>query len=150
MSPGARALDDSVLRTRIRVVTEKNTVSSPGDTLLIDAECGMCTHFALFVRPRLRDPGSLEILGQQSEGGLEILSQLPPRYRDADTVVLVRAGRPWLRSAAIVRILLCLALPWRVLAVLLWLVPLPLRDLGYWVVARYRKKLWKPPESCAL
>ncbi len=123
--------------------------AAPGDVLVLDGECGLCTHFALFLRPRLKDKASLSFLGQQTDEGVQLLASLSPKQQAMDTVVLFRGGRPWVRSAAVVRVASYLRWYWRVLAALLWLVPLPIRDLGYRIVARNRKRWWAPPDTCA-
>jgi len=119
------------------------------DVLVLDGDCGLCTNLALFVRPRMQDAAVLTFVGQSSEGGASVLASLPAIQQQMDTIVLVRAGRSFVRSAAVVRISLYMAWPWRVLAAGVWLLPLPLRDLGYRFVARNRKRWWAPPESCA-
>jgi len=95
------------------------------------------------------DAAVLTFVGQSSEGGASGLASLPAIQQQMDTIVLVRAGRSFVRSAAVVRISLYMAWPWRVLAAGVWLLPLPLRALGYRFVARNRKRWWAPPESCA-
>jgi len=122
---------------------------APSDVLVLDGDCGLCTHLALFLRPRLLQRGALDFVGQASPRGAELLGTLPERQQQMDTVVLLRGGRSFVRSAAIVRLGWYLRWHFRVLAALLWCVPLPLRDLGYRLVAHYRKRLWAPPDTCA-
>jgi predicted DCC family thiol-disulfide oxidoreductase YuxK len=63
-----------------------------------------------------------------------------------DSFVLRSAeGRLFLRSEAVARLLLGLGGLWRLLGHALLLVPRPLRDGGYAVVARLRKRLFSKP-----
>ena len=118
------------------------------DVLLMDGDCGLCTRSAVFLHPRLHDPQSLRFVAIESEEGESIIAAFPERLRRADSVYLVRGGRPYMRSAAAVRCLLYLKWHYRVLFPFAWLVPLPLRDVVYRIVARYRLKFFTQPEVC--
>ncbi|MBJ95551.1 MAG: hypothetical protein CMP23_13900 [Rickettsiales bacterium] len=120
------------------------------DVLVLDADCGMCSGLAHFIYDRLLEPGSLVFAGQRSELGQAVQVELPPHQRELDTVVLRQAGELYVRSAAIVRLAPYLGWPWRLLFAALWLIPPPLRDLGYRLVAHYRRRLWPPAQSCAV
>ena len=52
------------------------------------------------------------------------------------------------RSSAVVGLLRQLGGPWRVVGTLLWLVPRPLRDVGYRVVARSRYRIFGRQDTC--
>lgn len=67
-----------------------------------------------------------------------------------DTLVFVRNGETFIRTAAVSRILMTLGGRWRVLGGLLWVVPSPIRDLGYRIVSRLRYRLFGKHESCRL
>jgi predicted DCC family thiol-disulfide oxidoreductase YuxK len=119
------------------------------DILLLDGDCGMCNSGALFLKPRLTKPDSLRFVAIESEEGAKIVSNLPEKMRNEDSVFLIRDGRPFMASAASVRLLLYMRWWWRPLFPLLWLVPLPIRDLVYRFVAKRRRSWFKPPETCA-
>jgi predicted DCC family thiol-disulfide oxidoreductase YuxK len=65
------------------------------------------------------------------------------------TVVVLKNDRYFKRSSAIVEILLDLP-GYRALGWLLWLIPWPLRDLGYGAVAKVRYSIWGKSETCRL
>lgn len=67
-----------------------------------------------------------------------------------NTFVFLQAGKLHLRTAALIRILWVLGGVWGILGSLLWLVPSPLRNLGYRFVARIRYRLYGKSESCRL
>jgi predicted DCC family thiol-disulfide oxidoreductase YuxK len=79
-----------------------------------------------------------------------MLASLPSDLAGSDTVVLYRAGRVYVRSAAALRAGLYLRWWWRALALAGLAVPLPLRDAVYRAVAKRRHKWFDPPDICAL
>ena len=121
---------------------------SEPDVLLMDGDCGLCTRSAVFVHPRLRDPESMRFIAIESDEGRSIISDFPQKLRDADSVYLVRNGQPYMRSSAAIRCLLYLKWHYRILYPFAWIVPLPLRNLVYRVVAKYRLKFFSQPEVC--
>ena len=104
------------------------------DTLLIDGLCGLCTNTGNFITTRqVKD---LEIIEQHSDYGSELLD----KYQiDVDSLVLVRNNRPYIRSAAAIRCLLYMRWNWKWLYPFAWIIPLPIRDLVYRIVARFRR-----------
>ena len=121
---------------------------SEPDVLLMDGDCGLCTRSAVFLHPRLRDPQSMRFIAIESDEGRSIISDFPQKLRDADSVYLVRNGQPYMRSSAAIRCLLYLKWHYRILYPFAWIVPLPLRNLVYRVVAKYRLKFFSQPEVC--
>ena len=119
------------------------------ELLLLDGDCGLCNRLALFLKPRLQQPGSLQFLGQQSEQGATLMAQLPEPVREIDTVVLIGGGRTLIRSAAILHAAGHLHWYWALWAQLARLVPRPLRDAVYDLVARHRRRFFDPPDRCA-
>lgn len=112
-----------------------------------DGVCGLCNGFVTFLLKH--DPqGRLRFTPLQGETAQ---ARLTARQREQlQSVVIDVNGRTFEKTAAVVRILWQLGPAWRVLAALLWLVPRPLRDAGYNVVARYRYALFGKRESCRL
>ena len=121
---------------------------SEPDVLLMDGDCGLCTRSAVFLHPRLQDPQSMRFIAIESDEGRSIISDFPQKLRDADTVYLVRNGQPYMRSSAAIRCLLYLKWHYRILYPFAWIVPLPLRNLVYRIVAKYRLKFFSQPEVC--
>jgi predicted DCC family thiol-disulfide oxidoreductase YuxK len=116
--------------------------------LLMDGDCGLCTRSAVFLHPRLKDPQSMKFIAIESEEGQAIIATFPQHFQDADTVYLVRNGRPYMRSSAAIRCLLYLKWHYRFIFPLAWLVPLPLRNIVYRLVAKYRMKFFAKPTVC--
>jgi predicted DCC family thiol-disulfide oxidoreductase YuxK len=76
---------------------------------------------------------------------------LTPADREQLATVIFRDNdRIYRRSAAVVRVCWRLGLVWKVLGSVLWCIPLPLRDLGYKLVAANRYRLFGKKETCRL
>ena len=118
------------------------------DTLLMDGDCGLCTHTVVFLHPRLRKGISIRFLAIESQEGQELIATLPQNMRDADTVYLIRNGIPYMRSSAGIRCLLYMKWYYSMWFPVLWLVPLPLRNIVYRIVAKNRHRVFKRPATC--
>lgn len=116
--------------------------------LLMDGDCGLCTRSAVFLHPRLKDSNSMRFVAIESEEGQALISTFPEKYQQADSVYLIRNGRPYMRSAAAIRCLLYLKWHYKFLFPFAWIIPLPIRDVAYRIVAKYRMKFFAPPEVC--
>jgi len=113
-----------------------------GDVLLIDATCVLCNRLAKFIGKRQSKRTSLEICGIEEERGEEIIAGLQPSLQQADSMYLIRGGKPYIRSAASIRLLLYLRWYYAMWFPFAWLVPLPLRNGVYRLVSRYRHRLF--------
>ena len=49
--------------------------------LLMDGDCGLCSHIANFLYPRLKDKGSLKFIANGSEEGSIMISKFIKRYQ---------------------------------------------------------------------
>ncbi|MEJ6563551.1 MAG: DCC1-like thiol-disulfide oxidoreductase family protein [Euryarchaeota archaeon] len=121
---------------------------SEPDVLLMDGDCGLCTRSAVFLHPRLKDQQSLKFIAIESEEGQAIIATFPEKMQQVDSVFLVRNGHPYMRSAAALRCLLYLKWHYRMLFPFGWIIPLPLRNIVYRLLAKYRHKFFAKPEMC--
>lgn len=123
-------------------------MSSAEPTIVyFDGVCGFCNRTVDFLLSR--DPeAKLRFAPLQGETARE---RLPESDRATmDTLIVTQGGATYRRSAAVVRTLWQLSFVWRIAGWLLWLIPLPLRDLGYRLVAKVRYRLFGKLESCRL
>ena len=118
------------------------------DVILLDGDCGLCTHAAVFLHPRLAEKSSIRFLAIESEEGQSLIATFSDKLQQADSVYLIRNGKPHMRSAAGIRIILYLKWYYRMWYPLLWLIPLPIRNIGYRIIAKYRHKIFKRPSIC--
>ena len=128
--------------------TSPLSIMGEPDLLLLDGDCGMCNRGAIFLRSRLIDKSSIRFVPIDSEEGAQIISSLPDKMKQSDSVYLIRKGKPFIRSAAIVRLLLYQRWWWKILFPFSWIIPLPIRDLVYRFVAKRRKRWFSLPSEC--
>lgn len=115
--------------------------------LFFDGVCGLCNRFVDFIL-RHDHRGALRLAPLQ---GATAESLLKAEDRESlSSVVLQDGDRSLRRSAAVVRVLWRLGVFWRVAGTLMWLIPLPLRDLGYTFVAGNRYRLFGKKETCRM
>lgn len=121
--------------------------SDDNPILFFDGVCGLCNQVVDWVLQNDRR-GIVRFSPLQGEAAE---SRLPDRDRERlDTVVFIEGARITRRSTAIVHLLSHLGGVWTVLAWLLWLIPWPLRDVGYRVVSKLRYRLFGRKETCRL
>ncbi len=118
------------------------------DFLLLDGDCGLCHRLATFLDKRLATGVDIGYRPLDSEEAQTMIAALPQSMKDADTVYLLRNGRYYMRSAAAVRCLLYMRWYYKMWFPVLWLIPLPLRNIGYRLIAKYRHKFFKRPTEC--
>ena len=109
-------------------------------TLLIDAHCVMCNGLAHFLTKRVASGTELKIHGIQSDEGQALIADFPPRLQAIDSVYVIRTDRVYVRSAASIRLLLTMRWYYAMWYPLAWLIPLPVRDAGYWFVSKIRHR----------
>ena len=118
------------------------------DVLLLDGECGLCHRLALFMDPKLGPGVDIAYRPIKSDDAQNLIIKLPEWQQKADSVYLLRSGRSYVRSAAVIRCLLYLRWYWKMWFLILWVIPLPIRDMVYRFVSKYRHLVFKKPEYC--
>ncbi len=119
-----------------------------GTILLLDGECALCNRLALFLSPRIRKREQVRFIAIESDEGRELIQSFPEKLGDLDTIYFLDDSKIHFYSSAVLR---CIGLlQWRYVLLIpfLWMVPLPLRDILYRVVARYRRKIFGQNVSC--
>ncbi len=126
----------------------------PGDqelpdapVLFFDGVCGMCNHFVDFL---LRCDRNKIFLFAPLQGETAKRHLKQSDTEDLKSIVLIVDGKTFRHSAAIVRVLCLLSPLWKLAGYALWVIPAPLRDFGYRLVARIRYRLFGKKESCRL
>ena len=123
-------------------------LDSSRDVLLLDGECGLCHRLALFMEPKLGPGVDIAYRPIKSDDAHSLIINFPEWQQKADSVYLLRNGRSYVRSAAVIRCLLYLRWYWKMWFLILWVIPLPIRDMVYRFVAKYRHLVFKKPEYC--
>lgn len=115
--------------------------------LFFDGVCGLCNSSVNWLLKADRK-GVLRFAPLQGETAKDML---PISERESlDSVLLKDNAGLHRRSRAVVRVLEHLGGRYSLYAWLLWLVPLPLREIGYKIVAKSRYKIFGKKETCRL
>lgn len=115
--------------------------------VFFDGVCGLCNSSVDFVLRHDRR-GRLRFAPLQGEMAARLL---PAADREnLGSLVLWSEGHTFRRSTAVVRILWQLGGFWTIPAACLWLIPAPLRNGGYRLVAALRYRLFGKKETCRL
>ena len=118
------------------------------DILLLDGDCGLCHRLAFFMDSRLASDASIAYRPIKSNDAQKLIETFPKWQQKLDTVYLIRNGRSYVRSAAAIRCLLYLKWHWKISFFIFWIIPLPIRDIIYRFIARFRHYIFKKPEIC--
>ena len=101
-------------------VAERINVNDQRDFLFLDGDCGLCNRLTTFLDKRLgkgKQLGYRPILDTDAQ---RIIQTLPAKLRDADTVYLIRNGKPYIRSGAGIRCVLYMRWYYKMWFPLLW------------------------------
>ena len=114
--------------------------------ILFDGTCAFCEGSVKFMA--LRDPaGYFKYGAAQSPTAAALLAPYGIGRETARSIVLIEAGQVYLRSTASLRIARRLPFPWSLAGALL-VVPRPLHDAVYRVVAAVRQRLAGSSNAC--
>ena len=119
------------------------------DFLFLDGDCGLCHRLATFMDKRMKKGANIGYRPNNSEDAKRVIASMPSNYIKSDTVYLIRNGKPYMKSSAAIRCLLYMKWHYRLLYPFCWIVPLPLRNIAYNIVARFRHKIFKRPKVCS-
>jgi predicted DCC family thiol-disulfide oxidoreductase YuxK len=126
-----------------------NAVAEPAHPIvLFDGVCNLCSASVQFILRR--DSGArFRFASLQSAAGQELLARLGIDSQGIDSVVVIEGDRWFKESDAALRVAWHLGGPWRLLTVLR-LIPRPLRDRAYRLIARNRYRWFGKKETCWL
>ena len=118
-----------------------------GGVILFDGTCAFCERSVRFIASR--DDGYFKFGASQNPEGRQLLAQYGTTREAARSLILIEDGRIYLRSTAALRVAGRLSAPWRYARVLL-LVPRPIRDAVYRVVAAIRHRIAGQSNACEI
>jgi predicted DCC family thiol-disulfide oxidoreductase YuxK len=116
--------------------------------IVFDAQCLLCNGWVQFLLKH-DHRGVFQFASIQGESGRALLAKAGLEVSNLQTLLLVDGDRSWQHTAAILRVLHALGWPWRA-AWVGWLVPSPIRDAAYRLVARNRYGLFGRSETCLM
>jgi predicted DCC family thiol-disulfide oxidoreductase YuxK len=132
--------------------------SGPGLLVIFDGHCGLCNRLVRWLLRRDR-PNRLRFASSDSDKVAGLLARHgfygSNSATGPETILVVRdhegpAEQLLVRSDAVVELLGELPRPWPAAGAALKLIPRPLRDLGYRLVARWRYHIWRRLETCPM
>jgi len=127
--------------------SSQETTESESPIVFFDGVCGLCNRTVNFLigidrKKRLR------YAPLQGETAAE---RLPEDLRkDLNSMILFDKRGICRKSTAVARTLMHVGGMWGVLGFLVWVIPAPLRNFGYGVVAANRYRIWGKLEACRL
>ncbi|HEX8235046.1 MAG TPA: thiol-disulfide oxidoreductase DCC family protein [Abditibacteriaceae bacterium] len=116
--------------------------------ILFDGDCGLCNGVVNFVL-RHDERGRFRFAPLQSPAGQRLLQShgLPPE--GVNSFLLLEHGKLFSRSTAALRLARRLGGVWALFYCLM-LVPRPLRDAVYGLIARYRYRVFGHSDACMI
>lgn len=115
--------------------------------ILFDGECNFCDNSVQFIIKR--DPkGKFKFASLQSNIGKEFIKRFNVP-EDMDSIVLIEDNKCYFKSSAALRICGNLNGIWKIFHLLI-ILPRPLRDLFYGIIAKNRYKWFGKKDVCIL
>ena len=127
-------------------------MSDPANPILLyDGICGLCNRVVQFVLKH-DVAAHFRFASLQGDYARQILKRHALDPEELDTVYVIESpdAKPKSRSDAVISILRALGGFWRAAATALSILPRPVRDWGYNIVARNRYRIFGKYERCVL
>jgi predicted DCC family thiol-disulfide oxidoreductase YuxK len=118
-----------------------------GGIILFDGTCAFCERSVRFIATR--DNGYFKFGASQNPEGRALLAKHGTSREAARSLILIEGDEISLRSTAVLRIARRMTAPWRWASVFL-LVPRPIRDAVYRVVAAIRHRIAGQSNACEI
>ena len=115
--------------------------------ILFDGTCAFCEGSVKFIAER--DGGYHRFGASQTPEGRALLEQHRVDREAARSIILIEDGTVYLRSTAVLRIARHMRAPWSAAAFFL-LVPRPIRDFFYGIVAAIRHRIAGESNACEI
>ena len=116
------------------------------EVVIFDGVCNLCSHTVTFILEHESAP-VLRFAPVQSSAGSRLMREFGLDPSDVKTFVLVEGGKPYVKSEAAIRIARYFRGPWKALGAIK-VLPRPLRDWAYDVVARNRYRWFGRVDTC--
>lgn len=115
--------------------------------VFFDGVCGLCNSSVNFLMKIDRNR-TLVFTPLQGDTAKEILPK--SLLEDLNTIVVRVDGKNHLRSSGVIRALWSVGGIWSVFGSVFWIVPKPIRDLCYKMIAAMRYRLFGKKDSCRM
>jgi predicted DCC family thiol-disulfide oxidoreductase YuxK len=118
-----------------------------GGIILFDGTCAFCERSVRFIATR--DNGYFKFGASQNPEGKALLAKHGTSREATRSLILIEGDEISLRSTAVLKIARRMTAPWRWASVFL-LVPAPIRDAVYRVVAAIRHRIAGQSNACEI
>ncbi|NIN63082.1 MAG: DUF393 domain-containing protein [Candidatus Aenigmarchaeota archaeon] len=125
---------------------DQNKIPSP--LILFDGVCNLCTGTVIFVIKR-DNKSHFKFASLQSPLGQRLLGEFGLPREDFKTFVLVKDDRPYTQSTAVLKVLKEMPWGWPLIYGFI-VVPRPIRDWIYRLIAKNRYRLFGKRSSCLI
>lgn len=116
--------------------------------ILFDGVCNFCNFWVNFLLDRDKKD-KFRFTPLQSEKGEQLLKKFNLSTEDFDTFVFIDGDKYYIRSTAVLLVAKNLPGLWKILYALI-IIPRPIRDFFYSLVAKNRYKLFGKRETCRI
>ena len=116
--------------------------------IVFDGDCVLCSRSMRLIL-KLDRTARFRLAPAQGPVGQGLYRHLGLPTDQFETYLLIADGRIYQRSTAVVEIAKRLPWPWRIGAAL-WIIPRPIRDGLYTLVARHRYRIFGRVEACGI
>jgi predicted DCC family thiol-disulfide oxidoreductase YuxK len=116
--------------------------------LIFDGNCVLCSTFVQFIL-RVDKKRRFRLMPAQSPLGAALYKHFDLAPVDYETNILLEDGRAWLKSEGSIRIFERLGFPWSLMSIGR-LLPRPVRDWLYEIIARNRLRWFGVRQTCYL
>jgi predicted DCC family thiol-disulfide oxidoreductase YuxK len=123
-------------------------IETSKNILLFDGVCNLCNGLVLFIIKR--DPaGKFKFASLQSETGQQWLMRIGLVKNEFESFIFIQDDKYYLKSTAALKMLRHLGGVWKLLYVFI-LVPRPIRDFLYDLIARSRYRIFGKKDVCMI
>ncbi len=116
--------------------------------LLFDGVCNLCNGLVLFIIRRDKK-NKFTFASLQSDGGRQQLNRVGLDNFELKSLILIIAGKYYVKSTAVLKLLKELGGIWSIFY-LFMIIPRPIRDFVYDLIARSRYKMFGKREVCMI
>ena len=116
------------------------------NVVIFDGVCNLCARSVRFILDHEADQ-TLRFTPLQSPAGTRLMRELGLDPEDAKTFVLIADGKAYVKSDAAIRLSHHLRRAWKPLGTIK-IIPRPIRDWAYDVIARNRYRWFGRVDSC--
>jgi predicted DCC family thiol-disulfide oxidoreductase YuxK len=124
-------------------------MDEPGFTILLfDGVCNLCNGLVQFIIKR-DSKNRFKFASLQSDSGRECLGKLGLAKSTLTSVVLIQGDQYAIKSTAVLKLLKLLGRPWSILYGFI-LIPRPVRDFFYDIIAKSRYRIFGKRNTCMI